>query len=251
MNEWKLNPGERLDDLVRNGLKLIQRPDQFCFSMDSVLLAHFTLIRPIDRYADLGTGTGVIAILMAAMGARDITGFEINPIQADLARRNVTGNHLDKFIRIVEGDYRKARNTIPSGYFTSIVCNPPYRAVGTGEMNAKEGIASGSYEINATLNDVFHTTQYLLKYGGRFTMVHRADRLADIISIGRKYKMEPKKMRFVYARKGYTASRVLIEFKHGGHSELITEPPLVLHKKNGTYTDEVLRIYGKETNEYR
>lgn len=249
MNDWKLNPGERLDDLVRNGLKLIQRPDQFCFSMDSVLLAHFTFIRPIDRYADLGTGTGVIAILMAAMGARDITGFEINPIQADLARRNVAGNHLEKWIRIVETDYRDPRKLFPMGYFSSIVCNPPYRALGTGEMNSSEGIALGSYEINATLKDVFHTTHYLLKYGGRLTMVHRADRLADIIAIGREFNMEPKKMRFVYARQEKTASRVLIEFKYGGHPELTVEPPLVLHNKNGSYTDEVRRIYGKGSNE--
>lgn len=249
MDKWKLNPGERLDDLVRDGLKLIQRPDQFCFSMDSVLLAHFTQIRPKDVIADLGTGTGVIALLMSALGAENITGFEINPIQADLARRNVLGNHRENVIRIIEGDYRKARNTIPSGYFSSIVCNPPYREVGSGQMSSQMGIALGSYEINATLNDVFHTAQYLLKYGGRLTMVHRADRLADLIFIGRKYQMEPKRIRFVYARRGHAASRVLIEWKHGGHAELAVLPPLLLHNYDGSYTDEVLKIYGKDAHE--
>ena len=247
MADWQLKEGERLDDLVRDGMKLIQRPDQFCFSVDSVLLAHYPAIRPKERIADLGTGTGVIALLMSALGGRDITAFEVNPVMADLARRNVAGNHREDVISVVEGDYREAKKAFPSGSFSLVVVNPPYREVGSGKMSGMKGVASASYELNATLEEVFHTSRYLLKYGGRLAMVHRADRTADLIALGRKYGMEPKRMRFIYARKGHTAVRVLMEWKYGGHAELTVEPPLLLHNDDGSYTDEVLAIYGKET----
>ena len=245
MTEWKVRDNERLDDLVRDGMKLIQRPDQFCFSVDSVLLAHYVTPKAKDKIADLGTGTGVISLLVSALGGKDITAFEVNPVMADLARRNVAGNQKDDVIHVVECDYRKVNTLFPSGSFSLVLANPPYREMGTGKMSAQEGVASASYEVNATLEEVFKTAQYLLKYGGRLAMVHRADRVADLIAVGRKYRMEPKRMRFIYARKGHTAVRVLIEWKYGGHAELIVEPPLLLHNNDGSYTDEVMEIYGK------
>ncbi len=245
MTDWTLNEGERLDDLVRDGMKLIQRPDQFCFSVDSVLLAHYVTPKAKDKVADLGTGTGVIALLVSALGGKDITAFEVNPVMADLARRNVAGNGKEDTIHVVECDYRKVNEIFPSGSFSLVLANPPYRSVGTGKMSTLGGVASASYEVNATLEDVFKTAQYLLKYGGRMAMVHRADRAADLISVGRKYHMEPKRMRFIYARKGHTAVRVLMEWRYGGHPELTVEPPLLLHNTDGSYTDEVLAIYGK------
>ena len=247
MIDWKLKKGERLDNLVRDDMKIIQRTDQFCFSVDSVLLAHYPVIKPKDRIIDLGTGTGVISLLASALGGQDITAIEVNPVMADLARRNVMGNDKEKIIHVLEADYREARKYFPSGYFSLIFVNPPYREVGSGRMSENHGIASASYELNATLDEVFKTTQYLLKYGGRMAMVHRADRLADLISLGRKYGMEPKRMRLIYARKGHNAVRVLLEWKYGGHAELSVEPPLLLHNKDGSYTDEVMAIYGKES----
>jgi len=236
-----------LDNLVRDDMKIIQRTDQFCFSVDSVLLAHYPVIKPKDRIIDLGTGTGVISLLASALGGQDITAIEVNPVMADLARRNVMGNDKEKIIHVLEADYREARKYFPSGYFSLIFVNPPYREVGSGRMSENHGIASASYELNATLDEVFKTAQYLLKYGGRMAMVHRADRLADLISLGRKYGMEPKRMRLIYARKGHNAVRVLLEWKYGGHAELSVEPPLLLHNKDGSYTDEVMAIYGKES----
>ena len=245
MTEWTLKDGERLDDLVRDGMRLIQRPDQFCFSGDSVLLAHYVKPKAKDRIADLGTGTGVISLLVSALGGRDITAFEVNPVMADLARRNIAGNGKEDRIHVVECDYRKVNERFPSGSFALVLANPPYREMGTGKMSRLEGVASASYEMNASLTDVFKTAQYLLKYGGRLAMVHRADRTADLIAIGRLYRMEPKRMRFIYARKGHTAVRVLIEWKYGGNPELTVEPPLLLHNRDGSYTDEVLEIYEK------
>ena len=237
MNNWVLNEGERLDDLVRGDMKIIQRPDQFCFSLDSILAAHYVSIRKKDRIADLGTGTGVIALLLSTLGGEDITAFEINPVMVDLARRNVNGNN------------RNVKELYPTGSFDSVVVNPPYREIGTGRMNHCEGVASASYELNVTLEDIFHTAQYLLKYGGRLTMIHRADRLVDLITLGRRYKMEAKRIRPVYARIGASAVRVLLEFRYGGHTELILEPPLLIHNTNGSYTQEIMEIYGKKTNE--
>lgn len=125
MSDWKLKEGERLDDLVRDGMKLIQRPDQFCFSIDSVLLAHYPAIKGKDKICDLGTGTGVIALLMSALGGRDITALEVNPIMADLAERNVKGNGKESVIHVVPCDYRKVKDYFPSGSFSLVVVNPP------------------------------------------------------------------------------------------------------------------------------
>ena len=246
MTDWNIKEGERLDDLVRDGMKIIQRPDQFCFSIDSVLLAHYPAIKAKDKIADLGTGTGVISLLLSSLGGGNIAAFEVNPVMADLARRNVEGNHRESSIRVIPADYRESRKYFPSGAFSLVVANPPYREVGSGKMSENRGVASASYEVNATLEEVFRTSRYLLKYGGRLAMVHRADRTADLIAVGRKYGMEPKRMRFIYARKGHTAVRVLMEWKYGGHAELAVEPPLLLHNADGSYTEEVLAIYGKE-----
>lgn len=242
---WQLREGERLDDLVRDGMKIIQRTDQFCFSMDSVLLAHYVNIRAKDRIVDLGTGTGVIALLLSALGARHITALEINPVMAELAKRNVEGNHKEDYIQVIHCDYTKANALFPSGYFQSVVVNPPYREVGTGNTNSEPGKALACHELGASLRDVFQAAQYLLAYGGRLTMVHRADRLGDLIAIGREYHMEVKRLRLVHARPGHTASRVLLEWRCGGHPEVTVDPPLFLHNPDGSYTEEVLAIYGK------
>lgn len=246
MSNWILKENERLDDLIRDGMKIIQRTDGFCFSIDSVLLAHYVSIKNKDKIADLGTGTGIIPLLLSALGAKDIAAFEINPIMADIAKRNVSGNKKNDIIKVLECDYKKIKEYYPTGSFTSVVANPPYRDTKTGKISNKEAVATACYEINATIEDVFKTAQYLLKYGGRLTMVHRADRLCDLITYGRKYKMEAKRMRFIYARKKHNAVRVLVEWKYGGNVEVTVEPPLFLHYDDGAYTEEVLSIYGKE-----
>lgn len=146
-DEWVLNEGERLDDLVRDDMKLIQRPDHFCFSVDSVLLAHYVEPKKNDVIADLGTGTGVIALLVSSLGGNHIAAFELDPVMADLARRNVEGNHKEAQIKVIEGDYRESSRQFDSEKFSLVLANPPYREVGTGRMSAKSGVASASYEM--------------------------------------------------------------------------------------------------------
>lgn len=245
MFDAPVKEGERLDDLIRDGMKIIQRPDQFCFSLDSILLAHYVDVKKNDVIADLGTGTGVISLLLSSLGGEKIVAFEVNPVMAELAERNVKGNHKESSISVVQGDYREAKRLFPSGLFTSVVVNPPYREVGTGRMSPHAGVASAGYEIHATLEDVFHTAQYLLKYGGRLTMVHRSDRLADLLVIGRAYHMEAKRIRLIYTHSGRKAVRVLIEWRYGGHPELIVDSPLIIHHDDGRYTEEIVEIYGK------
>lgn len=245
---WHLLPGERLDDLVRDGMRIIQRPDQFCFSLDSVLLAHFVTFRKKDRLVDLGTGTAVIPLLLSAFGASSVTAIEMNPLMADVARRNVAGNHKEGVISVECLDYRKGRKRFPSGFFQVAVVNPPYRERGRGALNAKEGVAAACHELTASLSDVFEAARYLLAYGGKLFMVHRADRLGDLIFEGRKAGMEMKRLRFVYSRKEDEASRLLAEWKYGGRPGLSVMAPLVVHHEDGSYTEEILRIYGK-TNE--
>lgn len=241
-----LKEKERLDDLVRDGMGIIQRPDEFCFSLDSVLLAHFVTIRPRDRFADLGTGTAVIPLLLSAFGASSIAAIERNPVTADMARRSVSGNGKDQVISVVEGDYTDPASLFPSGAFTSVVVNPPYREAGTGAVSPKAGVAAACHELTTSLDDVFRAARYLLAYGGRLTMVHRADRLADLFVTGRKYGMEPKRLRMVQSHAGEEASRLLCEWKYGGRPGLTVLAPLVVHEAGGAYTEEVLEIYGKQ-----
>lgn len=245
MADFTLKAGERLDDLVRDGMRIIQRPDQFCFSIDSVLLAHFVRIKKKDRIADLGTGTGVIPLLLTAFGAEDVTGIEKNPVMADIAARNALGNGRADRFRVVEGDYCEPAALFPPGSFTSVVVNPPYREVGRGALNASEGVAAACHELMASLDDVFRAAAHFLAFGGRLTMVHRADRMCDLIAAGRAHRMEAKRIRLVYSHAEEPASRVLCEWKYGGRTGVTVEPPLVVHEKDGRYTEEVLAIYGK------
>lgn len=246
MNNWHLREGERLDDLMRDGMRLIQRPDQFCFSVDSVLLAHFVSVRKKDRIAELGTGTGVISLLLSSFGADCITAVEKNPVMADLAERNVEGNGRQDRIRVIQLDYRHMEGRLPRSHFTSVVVNPPFRMKGTGQINSLPGVAQACHEMTATLSDVFQAARYLLNEGGRLTMIHRADRLAEVFAEAAACGMEPKRLCCVHSRAGEEAGRILAEFRVGGHRGLRLEAPVFVHEKDGSYTHNMARIYGKE-----
>ena len=244
---WELREGERLDDLVRDGMRIIQRPDQFCFSVDSVLLAHFVSVKRRDRFAELGTGTGAIALLLAAFGAAHVTAIEKNPILADLAAKSVRGNGKEDVISVLCADYTKLSEGNSLGTFTAVVVNPPYRPQGAGRLRKEKDVAAATHETTASLSDVFAAAAQLLQDGGRLFMVHRADRLADLICEGRKRRFELKRLRFIQSHEGEEARRVLLEWRRGSAPDVKILPPLVLHKADGSYTDEMLAIYGKES----
>lgn len=240
-----LRENERVDDLQRNGYQIIQNPGRFCFGMDAVLLSGFARARNTDVVLDMGTGTGIIPILMEARyQCSHLTGLEIQEESADMARRSVALNGLQDKIDIVTGDIREAGNRFPSASFDCITCNPPYMIGNHGLTNPEEPKAIARHEILCTLEDVVSQAAKLLKPGGHFYMVHRPFRLAEIMTCMSQYKLEPKRMKLVYPYVDKEPNMVLIEGLHGGKSRLTVEKPLIVYKEPGVYTEEIYEIYG-------
>lgn len=240
-----LKEGERLDDLERNGFKIIQDPNKFCFGMDAVLLSGFVQVRKNETALDLGTGTGIIPILLKAKTeGKHFTGLEIQEESADMARRSVGYNGLDKDIDIVTGDIKEASGLFPLSSFDVVTCNPPYMTDCHGLKNPEEPKAIARHEILCTLEDVVREAGRLVRPGGRFYMVHRPFRLVEIFDVMTRYKLEPKRMKLVYPFINKEPNMVLIEAVRGGRSRLKVEAPLIVYKAPGVYTDEIYDIYG-------
>ena len=240
-----LLPNERLDELHRNGYKIIQNPERFCFGMDAVLLSGFASALEGERLLDLGTGTGIIPILMAAKTPADhLTGLEIQEESADMARRSVAYNGLEDRIDIVTGDIKDASHLFGASSFDVITTNPPYMIADHGLVNPDEAKAVARHEIKCTLEDVIAQSAKVLKPGGRFFMVHRPFRLSEIFTLMTQYKIEPKRMRMVYPYVDAEPNMVLIEGNRGGKPRLSVEKPLIVYKERGKYTDEIYDIYG-------
>ena len=240
-----LLPNERLDELHRNGYKIIQNPERFCFGMDAVLLSGFASALEGEKVLDLGTGTGIIPILMAAKTPADhLTGLEIQEESADMARRSVAYNDLEDRIDIVTGDIKDASNLFGASSFDVITTNPPYMIADHGLVNPDEAKALARHEIKCTLEDVISQSAKVLRPGGRFFMVHRPFRLSEIFLLMTTYKLEPKRMRMVYPYVDAEPNMVLIEGVRGGKPRLSVEKPLIVYKERGKYTDEIYDIYG-------
>lgn len=241
---FKLLDGERLDDLVRAGLKIIQSPSAFCFSMDAVLLANFATVKKGDNIIDLGTGTGVIPLLISSRNSiKKITGLEIQSDCVDRARRTVNGNGLQGIIEIIEGDICGAEKLLGKGKYDLVTTNPPYLPVGRGERNQLSPIAIARHELLCNLENVIFTASRLIKFGGRFAMVHRPDRLSDIIVKMNCYQLKPRRLQLVYPGPGKRPNMVLVEAQFGGSPELIIMEPFFVYNENGTYTDSFWNTY--------
>ena len=240
-----LMENERLDDLQRNGLKIIQKTDGFCFGMDAVLLSGFASVKPGERALDLGTGTGIIPLLLSAKtkGAH-FTGLEIQTEIMKMAQRSVALNGLEKKIDIIQGDIKEASRIFGAASFDVVTSNPPYMNDAHGLKNPGDVKAISRHEVLCTLEDVVREGTKALKPGGRFYMVHRPHRLAEIITVMRQYKLEPKRMKFVHPFADKDANMVLIEAVRGGGAWLKLEPPVIVYKEPGVYTDEIYEIYG-------
>lgn len=240
-----LRENERIDELQRNGYRIIQNSEKFCFGMDAVLLSGFAKVKPGGRVLDLGTGTGIIPILLEAKTeAAHLTGLEIQPESADMARRSVELNLLQNKIEIVEGDIKQADTLFDAASFDVITCNPPYMIGQHGITNPEDAKAIARHEVLCTLEDVVRVTARLLKSGGNFFMVHRPFRLAEIMATLMQYKLEPKRMQLVYPYVDKEPNMVLIEAKRGGRSRMTVEKPLIVYKEPGVYTDEIYDVYG-------
>lgn len=250
MNGIELLEGERIDELQRNGYRIIQNPDKFCFGMDAVLLSGFAAegvsgIKEGDKVIDLGTGTGIIPILLEAKTkAVHLTGLEIQKESADMAYRSVRLNGLEGKIDIVTGDIREADALFAAASFDIVTCNPPYMIGQHGLVNPDGPKAIARHEVLCTFDDVAKTAARLLKPGGHFYLVHRPFRLSEIMTTLSQYKLEPKRMRLVYPYVDKEPNMVLLEATRGGKPRLQVEPPLVVYKEPGVYTREIYDIYG-------
>lgn len=240
-----LLPGERIDELQRNGYRIIQNPERFCFGMDAVLLSGFARAKKQERCLDLGCGNGIIPILMEAKTeGKHFTGLEIQPESADMARRSVALNRLQDRIDIVEGDIKDASKIFGASSFHVVTTNPPYMTAQHGLTNVYEAKTIARHEVLCNLEDIIRESARLLMPGGRFYMVHRPFRLAEIISLMVQYRMEPKRMRLVYPYVDREPNMVLIEGLRGGKSRMTVEKPLIVYKEPGKYTDEIYDVYG-------
>lgn len=248
--ETQLYPDERIDDLLTQDIGIIQSDQVFAFSLDAVLLARFCSVPFRGSIADLCTGNGVIPLLLSTRTKSSIVGVEIQPRLADMAMRNVQLNALESRIRIVEGDLKEAHLTLGRGGFDLVTVNPPYMPVTAGEQNDNIHIAAARHELYCTLDDVLAACARLVRTGGRVAMVHRPSRLVEIIMSMRKYKLEPKRIRFVHPRIGEEANMVLIEALRDGKPEVRLLPPLIVHEGE-EYCQELKDIYYGQVGQLR
>ncbi len=247
VSETILRDGERIDDLQRDGRKIIQHPGRFCFGMDAVLLSAYAKASAGDSVIDLCTGTGVIPILMESRyPGSNYLGIELQEESADMARRSVLLNGREQAIQIRQGDVRAYKEIARAGSADVVTVNPPYAKVRSGRQNATDAYSIARHEICCTLADVLRCAAYLLRSGGRFYMVHRPERLAEILSEMHAARIEPKRMTLVYPRQGREPNIVLLEGLRDGAPGMRIAKPLYIYDEAGQYTDEVRRIYEAE-----
>jgi len=240
-----LKDSERLDDLQRNGYKIIQDPGKFCFGMDAVLLSGFASVKPGGRVLDLGTGTGIIPILLEAKTEGSyFAGLEIQEESVDMARRSVELNGLSGKIDIIHGDIKEADGLFDAASFDVVTSNPPYMINEHGLKNPDSPKAIARHEVCCNLEDVIRAAARVLKPGGHFYMVHRPFRLAEIMNLMSGMKLEPKRLQLVYPYVDKEPNMVLIEGVRGGRSRLTVEKPLIVYEEPGKYTQEIYDIYG-------
>lgn len=242
--EIELKAGERIDDLERNHYKIIQSPSGFCFGIDAVVLSGFAMVKQKERVIDLGTGTGILPILLEAKTQGEhFTGLEIQEESADMARRSVMLNGLQDKIDIITGDLKEAVRIFGTASFDVVTSNPPYMPISHGIKNPAEKLAIARHEVMCSLEDVVKNAAGLLRVQGRFYMVHRPFRLPQVMDCLHRYGLEPKRMRFVHPYISKEANLVLIEAVKGGGENLRLEAPLIVYEKPGVYTEEIHSLY--------
>ncbi len=244
-----VKPGERVDDLQRDNLHIIQNPDWFCFGVDAVLLADYASksIKKGSKVLDLCSGNGIVPLLLSAKSqAREIIGLEVQEPVAEMAERSIKMNGLSDKIQMRCGDLKEAEFYFGRSFFQYITCNPPYKDAGGGLLSASDTITLARHEILCTLEDIVRVSSIILEPLGKLCMIHRPERLIDIICLMRKHGLEPKRLRFVHPSPEKTATMILIEGVRQGKPKLFLDPPLYIYREPGVYSDEIHDIYGRE-----
>lgn len=238
-----LQPGERLDYLIREDLRIIQNDAVFSFSTDALLLGHFTEVRKRDRILDMCAGNGVIPLLLSDKGNNVITGVEIQPQLVNMAVRSVQYNHLEDRITMVEMDINALIQAYSPAQFDLITCNPPYFKANQTNQHQLEAHKIARHEIYCTLDDCLRVSNHLLKEGGRVVMVHRAERMLDLFVSMRHYRIEPKRLHMIFSKPGKAAQTIVVEGRKGGRQGLDIAPPFYIYDEQGDYTPEMKEIY--------
>ena len=238
---------ERIDEIGFGGLKLIQEPEEFCYGIDAILLSDFAKIKRGSIVADLGTGNGIIPLVLShKTEATKIVGVELQPRVADLASRNIALNGQGGLITILCADVKDLAGHLSPNSYDAVVSNPPYVEKSAGVKNRQQAKMIARHETSAGLAEFFSAASSLLKDKGDFFLVHRPSRLADSLTLGRQYQLEPKRIRLVHPNSAALPNIVLLHFVKNGRPELKFEKPLFVYKKDGCYTAEILKIYEKE-----
>ena len=247
--EIKLKENERIDDLEIKNMKIIQNKDGFCFGIDSVLLSDFAKeIKDNSKVVDLGTGTGILGILLCAKtNLKEILGVEIQEEVANMAQRSIELNNLKNRFKILNDNIKniEKNNINLKNNFDYVVTNPPYKKINTGKINENEKKLISRHELTANLDDFIKTASFLLKDKGTLFMVHRPERLVDILEKMRKEKIEPKELKFIYPKINKEPNLILIKGVKNANPFLKIDKPLYVYNEDGNYTDDILKIYGK------
>ena len=224
--------GERLDDLQLGGLEIIRDPDKFCFGVDAVFLSDFARVKPGETVLDMGTGNGIIPLLLSAKTqGRKFTGLEIQQDTAEMARRSVLHNHLEDRIEIVTGDIKEAAEIFKSAFFDVITINPPYMLADHGLRNPDSARAVARHEVLCSLDDILRESMRLLQDKGRFYMIHRPFRLTEIMIKMNHYKIEPKRIQYIYPHIDREPAMMLIEGVRGAKPRVTVEPPIIIYDR--------------------
>ena len=244
----ELKENERIDDIEYKGLKLIQNKDGFCFGIDSVLLSDYAKkIKKNAKVVDIGTGSGVISILLCSKtNLEKIYGIEVQKEVAQMAERSAKLNNFEEKFEIINANIKDIFTILNKYEYDVVVTNPPYKKVNTGLKSLDERQLISRHEVECTLEDIIEKASMLLKDMGEFYMVHRAERLVDIMCLLRKYKLEPKNIRFVHSKAEEKPSLILIRAVKNAKEFLKIDKPLIIYRADGEYTDEILEIYDKK-----
>ncbi len=245
--EIELSENEKIEDLQFKNLKIIQNKKGFCFGIDSILLSDFSKkIKENARVLDLGTGTGIIATLLCEKTKlKNIVGIDIQKEVCDMSKKSIKLNKLENKFKIINEDILNLTKIFEKNSFDVIVTNPPYKKKGTGIKSEEEKKIISRHETTATLEDFIEVSQKLLKDKGEFYMVHRPERLVDILTAMRSYKIEPKIIKFVYSNKNSEPKLILIKGIKNAKTFLKIEKNLYIYDDDGHYTDDINKIYNK------
>lgn len=249
MNNKLVREDENLDDLQLKGLMLIQKKDGFKFGVDAVLLSHFANVKKKHEVIDLCTGTGIVPFLLEGKySPKNIIGIEIQDEFVDMANRSTVLNETCN-ISFIKEDLKNLKSLKSISKADVITVNPPYKLNNAGIINPSDKLAIARHEVMCNLENVIEASRVLLKDNGRMYIVHRPERLADIITLMRKYKIEPKRIQMVHPKPRKAPNIVLVEGQRDGGAFLKWDPPLYVYNEDGSTSDEINKIYGRDINE--